>query len=520
MISKIISSLTGKYISHPIFTTLISCLLLFTLIIYITAPTQRFAINLPTLPISPSAQKKRWKWNSDTMLLEACRKFPDQVFQIWTSEGPEIIIPPAFLDELRSLPDTYLSSIAGLAEMFQSRYTTIPIEENHFGIHFTKTILTKNIGKVLPGMIDELNFVLPQQFRIVPRLDTHLSACKIHIPSHIPHSTGFQHYSKDVFIASSILKQFPTFLRGLIKNLIPQIWSIKRHNRNAANIVEEALKDQIKSVPISKGGIENSGEKNAEDIDEEPKDATHGIWELLPQELKRDYDFQGRGQLGLAAAGIHTTSRLLTHVIYSLAQYPEYAPILRQEIEDVKRGSDTEWTVEMLGRLRKLDSFVKECMRLWSGGVTSFRRKVLLPITLSNGIVIPAGSYVSAALCGISISPEIYPSPETFSPFRFYDLRQPLSTSSPIHPISTTASNQHQLTTTSPQAPFFGLGRHACPGRFFAAVEVKIVLVEMLGRYEFRLKQGEERPGDVVFNSLRIVKPSGEVEVRSLKSTY
>ncbi|XMA17447.1 hypothetical protein WAI453_010238 [Rhynchosporium graminicola] len=479
MLSSLISPLTLTYHSYPIPTVLIACLFLTTLIIYITSPPRRFSIDLPTLPESPSAQRQRWKWKSHIMLLEGYRKFPGKMFQVWSSEGPEIIVPPEFLDELKGLSDTYLSSIAGLAEMFQSRYTTIPIEDNHFGIHFAKTILTKNLGKVLPGMIEELNYVLPQHFDSYPtRVFVGPNLCRN--PSWLQTTES---YSKDVFISSSILK----------------IWSISRHNRRAAQIVEEALKDRFETKPKIPDEVEFK----------ESLDATHGIWELLPDELKRDYDFQGRGQLGLAAAGIHTTSTLVTNCIYSLAQFPEYAPILKEEIEDVRRDTGGgEWTLEALGQLKKLESFMKENLRLFASGVTSFRRKVLLPITLTNGTILPVGSYVSAPLLAISIAPSIYgPSSETFSGFRFYNHQ----------PHSDSKQPPSQLTSTTSTSPFFGLGKHACPGRFFAALEAKLLLVEMLRRYEFRLKEGEGRPRDVVFNSLRIVKPGGEVLVRDLK---
>ncbi|KAH7346207.1 cytochrome P450 [Rhexocercosporidium sp. MPI-PUGE-AT-0058] len=518
MLSTLFSFFKQGFSLYPTLTTLTFSLLFFTLTIYLSAPPRRFPINAPTLPSSSKEQKKRWRWNSDTMLLEAYKQFPDQVFQIWTSEGPEIIIPPVFVDELKVLPDTVLSATEGMAEMFQSRHTTIPVEENHFGIHFTKTILTKNMSKVLPGMIEELDFVFPQHFQsypdwtpiepnlkfipmitsLVARVFVGPTLCRL--PSWLHTSES---YSKDIFIASSILKVFPSFSRSLLKNLIPQIWSIRRHNREAAKIVEEALRAKLN----------NEGEKGESDF-ENSRDATHGIWELLPDDLKRDYDFQGRGQLGLAAAGIHTSARLLTHVVYSLAQYPEYTSMLRREIEDVraKMGDDTEWTVEMLRRLKKLDSFMKETMRLYSGGVTSFRRKVLTPTTLSNGLVLPAGSYISAPLCAIAISPENYPSPTPFDGLRFYNLSDSETSAG-----SNVNINRHQLTSIASTSLAFGIGKHACPGRFFAAVKAKLVLVELLERYEFMLKEKEGRPGEVVFNSLRVVKKGGEVLIRDLK---
>ncbi|KAH6714225.1 cytochrome P450 [Leptodontidium sp. MPI-SDFR-AT-0119] len=520
MLSTIASAFKLTFTSYPTLSTLTFAILLFTLTIYLSAPPRRFPINSPTLPASPKEQKKRWRWNADSMLLEAYKKFPGQVFQIWTSEGPEIIIPPAFIDELKGLPDTVLSAAAGMVENLQSRHTTIPIEENHFGIYFSKTVLTKNIGKVLPGMIEELDFVLPQQFESYPDwtpIEPHskftplissltarvfIGPTLCRLPSWLQ---TIESYSKDVFIASSILKIFPPFSRSVLKNFIPQIWNIRRHNRAAAKIVEEAVKD----------ALNQNGEESESDF-ENSKYTTHSIWELLPDDLKRDYDFQGRGQLGLAAASIHTTSRLLTHVVYSLAQYPEYALILRKEIEEIKSGvgDDAEWTVETLGRLKKLDSFMKETMRMYAEGVTSFRRKVLTPITLSNGLILPPGSYISTPLCAISISPEIYPSPTTFDGLRFFNLR---NTPSKTNSSSSINTNRHQLTSITSTSLAFGIGKHACPGRFFATVEAKLVLVSVLERYEFMLKDGEGRPGEVVFNSLKILKRGGVVMVRDLR---
>lgn len=52
--------------------------------------------------------------------------------------------------------------------------------------------------------------------------------------------------------------------------------------------------------------------------------------------------------------------------------------------------------------------------------------------------------------------------------------------------------NLAQLVTTSSDHLAFGHGQHACPGRFFAANEVKIVLAIILTKYEFELPEGAE----------------------------
>ena len=40
----------------------------------------------------------------------------------------------------------------------------------------------------------------------------------------------------------------------------------------------------------------------------------------------------------------------------------------------------------------------------------------------------------------------------------------------------------------------FGLGRHACPGRFLAANEIKMMLATLLMQYDFKFKENTPRP--------------------------
>lgn len=40
----------------------------------------------------------------------------------------------------------------------------------------------------------------------------------------------------------------------------------------------------------------------------------------------------------------------------------------------------------------------------------------------------------------------------------------------------------------------FGYGQHACPGRFLAVQEMKIVLCHLLLKYDFKLVEGAQKP--------------------------
>ena len=50
-----------------------------------------------------------------------------------------------------------------------------------------------------------------------------------------------------------------------------------------------------------------------------------------------------------------------TRVLYDLAMHPEYVQPMREEVETVLQ--EDRWSKDAVGRLHKLDSFIKESIR-------------------------------------------------------------------------------------------------------------------------------------------------------------
>lgn len=96
-------------------------------------------------------------------------------------------------------------------------------------------------------------------------------------------------------------------------------------------------------------------------------------------------------------------------------------------------------------------------------------------INFADGTMIPKGSTVFIANVAMR-DPKFYPSPDTFDPYRFSKSRE-------------AGDSSAYLVSPSPEHIGFGLGRHACPGRFFAANEIKIVLSHMLLKYDIKLPE-------------------------------
>lgn len=106
------------------------------------------------------------------------------------------------------------------------------------------------------------------------------------------------------------------------------------------------------------------------------------------------------------------------------------------------------------------------------------RRMATSDFQLSDGMKINRGTSMMVS-CHSMWDPAIYSDPHTFDPYRFLKLREVPGWESSF-----------QLVSPSPAHMGFGLGNQACPGRFFAANEVKIALSHMLLRYDFKLREG------------------------------
>jgi cytochrome P450 len=48
----------------------------------------------------------------------------------------------------------------------------------------------------------------------------------------------------------------------------------------------------------------------------------------------------------------------------------------------------------------------------------------------------------------------------------------------------------------------FGYGRHACPGRYLGHLNIKLILAEVLLRYDVKLSPGQERPQNDEFEAI------------------
>ena len=70
------------------------------------------------------------------------------------------------------------------------------------------------------------------------------------------------------------------------------------------------------------------------------------------------------------------------------------------------------------------------------------------------------------------------------------------------------------IVSTSTESLAFGHGRHACPGRFFAAAMIKLMLAELVLRFDVRTIEDGVRPKDLNIIQNCIPNPKAEILFR------
>ena len=175
------------------------------------------------------------------------------------------------------------------------------------------------------------------------------------------------------------------------------------------------------------------------------------------------------------------------------------------EIEEIVAREG--WKKASVIKMRKLDSFLKESIRMHPLGQGQFpipqppltivgtTRLAIKTYTFSDGTTIPKGTLLAAPLPPIQSDETIYSNPDLFDGFRFSNLREREGESA-----------KHHCSNTATEYLHFGHGQHAwyhyfklglmafSPGRFFATTEIKLMLAFTILRYDIKTVDGNLPP--------------------------
>ncbi|KAK7948827.1 uncharacterized protein PG986_009713 [Apiospora aurea] len=410
--------------------------------------------------------------------------------------GKLVLLPTREAKWLIDQPENVLSMHQQTDLHFQTAHKTVYPLRNQAHVHLVMTKLTSQVGNLVPVLMDEIGIAMPQAWdgtrseedgwHEVDVFDTLRVAIgqatnRVFLGAPLCRNRELLDagvaYAQAIPVAAQLISLFPTSLRWLVAPLItmPNRAYEKTWFKFTLPEVEARLRGHADDGPAKADFLQWSIQQAKESGDDY-------MWE--PKTLAARL-------LLVNAAAVHTSSFAITHVLLDLVgsgakRGPEYVAELREEIQQVLAAHGG-WSKRALDDMHKLDSTFRESQRLNTVLTVGPLRIVSAPegVTTSSGVHIPKGYQVGIPAYQMHMDPSIWgEDEERFRPFRFL-------TNAKLQESDEPEPNRARQpwVTTSQEYLSFGGGRNSCPGRFFAAAELKLLLAHILLNYDFDFQE-------------------------------
>ncbi|KAF9235150.1 cytochrome P450 [Melanogaster broomeanus] len=365
------------------------------------------------------------------------------------------------LEDICRSPDNELSALeAGYQQILNGQYLVGPeMFRDAYHIPIVRSRLTRNLGTLYPDIRDEVSTAFEEildlksnEWKSVPALDAvqevvcrtisrvfvGLPLCRN--PDWINLNVLF---TEDFVKAAFIVGLFPRMLAPLIASCLTGVTrSVRRGMNHLRPIIEER-------------------QKYLEEYGNSGPDQSNNFLSWLIEEAEDSER--------------NTSSNNFTQALYNLAANPQYMQPLREEVESIVESEG--WSKDALAKMRKIDSFLKESQRMEGSILLTMLRRAMKDFTFSDGTVIPKGTFLAFATQSMHLDNELYKNTNVFDPFRFSHTRDEEG-----------EGVKCQFASTDPEYLAFGHGKHACPGRFFAATYLKTMLAHIVMSYDIQLE--------------------------------
>ncbi|WZH47168.1 cytochrome P450 [Fusarium acuminatum] len=321
------------------------------------------------------------------------------------------------------------------------------------------------------------------------------------------YSDGYQKFKNGVFMITTS-KSSPTIV--ISPDFLPELKKLPDSTLSMEAAVDERIAEAEAFLePV----VKSRTDAMADPSYEKPDDFLQWLIDGKDKFPDKNSQNLAKVQLGLTFAAVHTTTLTATNAFYDLAAMPNIQAELRDEVREALSQSGGVFTSNVLQTMKKMDSFLKETLRVHPATMASFQRKVLKTFTLSNGQVIPAGLMIEIPAVAVNSDSYIFPNAEEFDPLRFYRLRSQAKDEGSVEKAA-----NNQFVSVNQSSLTFGYGRHACPGRFFAANEIKMILAHALLRYDVKLVGSEtKRYANMEFAHMSIPDPSRNLLFKAIE---
>ncbi|KAH6988315.1 cytochrome P450 [Ilyonectria sp. MPI-CAGE-AT-0026] len=453
--------------------------------------------DVPWLRLDGSAKDgddaKAFVRNGHEVIVSGYHKYTKngESFLMRTPEGGQFVYHPRYIEEVRSARETDLYNLPANNDLMQLRHTmhkVLEVDQYHFNV--VSKQLTQSLGPGLPHIVDECKgafhdiigeprewksfHMFPTAFQLTTR-----TANRLLFGADLARNKEFLQlaidYSDTFFAGANTIRHYPEWFKPVAMYFKTGMYA---QMRIARKHLYPLLESRISAMNQAK-----ASRKQAEFDRNKPADVVQWVLDITPPE-KVDKEMLTIRLLHILVAAVHTSSVTFLNAVYDLSTHPEIHDELRQEIIDVFTQDDGKWSKQGLTKMTKLDSFLKESARWHPMQAGTMDRIAMRDYTFKDGMTVPKGTYMLTPSSASNFDPDVWgPTVGEFDPWRFYKKRQ--------EPGQAT---QHSLVQTSPEFTYFGHGKHACPGRFFAANELKVLLSYSLMNYDINLPPNEPQP--------------------------
>ncbi|MCJ1405149.1 hypothetical protein MMC11_008375 [Xylographa trunciseda] len=488
--------------------SLLSLVLLSSIILSITYTLLYFPTNGDGLPVvnrrfalEPRVFARiRWATQARNILEDANDKFQGRAYRLERGDTDLVVLPPLFITELNRLPQNMISSR-------QSHASTLLGHLNGMDVvlktnHHVKMLLNR-ITPALPELLkpsririeESLTSLFPQSTdawiavkpvdKIVLCISRGITLATFGTPTcDDPELVRtFMEHTRNVFSVAFTLRLVPWFLQPILVWLHPHKWCLRQTWKTLERFVLPEVARRL-----SEKGCEGRTD----------------LISCMVREAKDEQDADPqliKGIVGSTAAGAtYSSAALIVGVVADLLANPHFLEEVREEIRAKHQKVDGNWDIEAFNGLEKLDSAMKETVRLAPGTYLVYSRVMLNDHTLSDGLKLKKGQFVCISGYSRATDPTLFPNPKKYDALRAY--KQNLQDHR-ARPFSSVLADDFR----------WGAGRWACPGRYIATLFAKIILVKLLDEYEFKLIDGV-RPPNALLHEFVFFHPDTELLIR------
>ncbi|KAK7968923.1 hypothetical protein PG988_007996 [Apiospora saccharicola] len=445
--------------------------------------------------------------------------------------GYQVVLPLSQLDWLLAQPDSVLSQEDVNRQFLESDYTFPHPSFVKDPVHpeIIRHELTKKLNNFADDVVDEMEQALIDRWgtdtdgwvevsvyqtllHIIARLST-----RVFVGLPLCRDAEFleacQSFNRNVALSGAFLNLLPGFLKPFLAPLVSSADYLRY--KKCSEYILPTIKERLETL--------KNREKLPVSDPNPPSDYIQwAIDHAVQKEGLESRELESRVIATrfaiLCFAAIQSSVITLTNAVFDIASSPDCASSLdtmRNEVTNetsiatATNPSAPTWSRSMMACLTHVDSALRESLRLNGFIERGVMKMVIAPegVTLPDGSHIPRGTKVGISGWSVHHDHDIYDHVTTYDAFRFAK-------------GSDSSGNGNKkpqaLINTSDHFMGFSHGSHACPGRFFAANQMKIALGHIALRYE--IEPIPERPKNQWFFG-HIAPPLGEtLRVRRRKS--